>query len=182
MGASDCVLAGRHADVAPGFARTDHFAGLVAQPAHAASLPSEPSRQAVRRLVARELPAANDDAALLAAIDRVCGRVVDSLTRWFGPYGALALLTRALARAQSFQPSLAEIAVNSTASPSLSGFGASARVHGVHATADGAVALLAVLTDLIGRLIGTDLALKLLEQSAPGSAMPDNDHQKATDQ
>jgi len=179
MGVSDCALAGCRADVACGLARTHHFAELVAQPAHAASSPSEPSRVAARRLVARELPAEDDDAALLAAVDRVCGRVVDSLTRWFGPY-ALALLTRALARAQSVQPSLAEISVNSTASPSLSGFGTSATVHGVQATADGAIALLAVLTDLIGRLIGSDLAETLLEQSAPGVSAPGTDHQTAT--
>ena len=119
---------------------------------------------------------------MLASIDRVCGRVADSLTRWFGPYGALALLTRALARAQSAQPSLAAITVSSSASPSLNGFAESAKAHGVQATAEGVIALLAVLTDLIGRLIGTDLALNLLEQSAPRSSTPGNDHQKATDQ
>ena len=134
------------------------------------------------RLVAREIGREKDDAVLLAAIERVCGRVVDSLTRWFGPYGALALLTRALARAQKFQPALAQISVNGAVSPSLAGFAESAKVHGVQATTDGAIALLAVLTDLIGRLIGTDLALNLIEQSAPRSSTPGNDHQKATDQ
>ena len=182
MGVSDNALTGRRADVACGLARTDHFAELVALPAHAASSPSEPSREIARRLVAREVGSETDDAALLASIDRVCGRVADSLTRWFGPYGALALLTRALARAQSVQPSLAEISVNRSASPSLNGFADSAKAHGVQTTADGAIALLAVLTDLIGRLIGTDLALNLLEQSAPHSSTPGNDHQKVTDQ
>lgn len=154
----------------------------MAQSAHAASSPSEPSREIAHRLVAREIGGETGDAALVAAVERVGGRVVDSLTRWFGPYGALALLTRAVTRAQPLHRSLAPVRVDSTAVPSLSGFSDSAMTNGARATAEGAVVLIAVLADLIGRLIGVDLAVRLLEQSMSGPPIPGGVHQNVTEQ
>lgn len=150
----------------------------MALPAHPTSSPSESSREFARRIVARELGANSGDAALLIAVERVCARVGESLSRLFGPYGSLALLTRALARAQTFEKSLSAITVSSAPVPSLRGFAESAGANGAQATAESAVALLAVLGDLIGRLIGADLALSLLEQGANGSSTAGDVQQK----
>lgn len=65
---------------------------------------------------------------------------------------------------------MATVEVSSTPSPRLIGVAASARSHGAAATADGVVTLLATLDELLGRLIGADMTLVLLEQCAVPSA------------
>ena len=123
-----------------------------------------------QRLFAREAPSDGDDAALLAAVERLCLRVPAGLSRWFGTYGSRALLTRALAKAQEGHPSLAGVTVTSAQSPGVVGLAESALAHGAKTTAEGIVAMLAALADLIGRLIGDDLVPYLLEQSTAASA------------
>ena len=123
-----------------------------------------------QRLFAREVQSDGDDDALLAAAEQLCLRVPDGLSRWFGKYGSRALLTRALAKVQREHPSLAGVTVTSAQSPCFAGLGESARTHGAKTTAEGIVAMLAALADLMGRLIGDDLVPNLLEQSTAASA------------
>jgi hypothetical protein len=135
--------------------------------------PSPPSDAAVdlaRRLFAYETPPDSGDALLVAGAERVCARVADGLSRSFGPYGSLVLVGRALARAQIDYPSLKGVAFTSAQPPSITGLAESARANGAKAVAEGAVGMVATLTDAIGRLIGDDLAVKLLEQSITQSA------------
>jgi hypothetical protein len=130
------------------------------------------SSQLARRLFLRELGTATGENALLGAAERLCARVPDGLARWFGPYGALALVTRALSSVQTEYPALAEVAVSTSAlnkSSMLVGLRESARVHGAAATAEGIIAVVEALADLIGRLIGDDLSVSLLERSVPGA-------------
>jgi hypothetical protein len=108
---------------------------------------------------------AGDD-ALLESSERIGSCVPDALARWFGPYGSLALVARALAIAESEHPALSGVTAASGASPRLVGLGASAGTHGSLATSQGVIAWLAALLDLLGRLIGDDLALLLLEPCA----------------
>ena len=138
------------------------------------SLSSSPdaAREIARRLFAREAGENPSDAALVLACERLPARVADGLTRWFGPYGALALVTRALLRAQASHPALTAVKVQSGPGPVFAGWPASLAEYGAKATAAGAVALLEALAVSIGRLIGDDLTLTLLEQSA--SALPAN--------
>lgn len=128
---------------------------------------SDGALDVARRLFARELRGGADDAAVVEAAERVCARVADGLSRWFGPYGSLALITRALVRARAHHPALAGVAATAAHPPCLTGLAESARAHGAKATAEGVVAVLAALAELIGRLIGDDLAASLFEQSTP---------------
>lgn len=96
--------------------------------------------------------------------------MIDGLARSFGPFGARTLVERALARAKLDHPSLNGVTCTAAQPPEVTGLVESARANGVAAVMEGAVALLATLTDAIGRLIGDDLAVKLIEQSIPPSA------------
>jgi hypothetical protein len=105
------------------------------------------------------------DALVVAGAARVCTRVADGLTRSFGPFGTLALLVRALARAKVDHPALNGGQYESAQLPVIAGLEASAELHGATAVAEGIIAMVARLTDAIGRLIGDDIAIMLLEES-----------------
>ncbi len=127
---------------------------------------SDVAREIANRLFARELAGTSDDAARVAAAERICLRVSEGLSRWFGTFGSRALIARALVRAQASHPALAAVTSADEPAPCLSGLAESARAHGAQAATDGVITLLAALADLIGRLIGDDLAASLLDQSA----------------
>ncbi len=133
------------------------------------SLLSDTWHDVVRRLFASEMRGETDEAASVAAGDRTCARVSDGLSRWFGPYGARALVTRAIARAKVDHPVLNGVTFTGESARCLTGLAESARLHGASATAEGLVAMLASLADGLGRLIGNDIAENLLEQCVTGS-------------
>ena len=89
----------------------------------------------------------------------------DGLSRWFGPYGYHALLTRALAQARTEHPVLVSVHIRAPLAPVLEDLNEAAQVHGAAALSDGVVGLLAALLGLLGRLIGEDMALQLIERS-----------------
>lgn len=104
----------------------------------------------------------------MAAADRVCRRVSDELSRWIGNDGCRALFARALATAQADgHPALDAVRTSARSVYCLDGLTESAARHGAAAANDGATATLSALIELLGRLIGDDMALHLLEQSTP---------------
>ncbi len=144
-------------------------------------------RDTARRLLARELGREPDDdgvvaTAVVAAGERLIVRMTGGLSRSFGPYGALALVSRALTRAQPDHPPLSAVKVTSEAVPGLpTAVGHSARVTGLVASAnkydaatlvDAVTAWLAQLADLLGGLIGDELATTILGQSAATGMHP----------
>lgn len=143
--------------------------------------PTSPAADAVaRRLLAEAL--ATSDASEgqsrdpVAAASRVLARLGDALARWFGPYGYFAVLSRALAQARVDHPALAEVVVRGPASAVLEGLPEAAHAHGAHATLEGITNVLAGVVDLLGRVIGEDLAPQLVERSmdhvVPGLSDP----------
>ena len=102
-----------------------------------------------------------------AAADRVCRRVSDDLARWVGTDGCRALFARALAAAQAGgrYPVLETVRISGGSVYCLDGLTEGALRHGAAAATEGAAAVLAALIELLGRLIGEDMALDLLEQS-----------------
>ncbi len=57
----------------------------------------------------------------------------------------------------------------------MTGFASVASIGGASAVTDGLVTMIAALADLLGRLIGDDLAIGVLEQCATSSArLPDS--------
>ena len=97
----------------------------------------------------------------------------ENLSRWVGIEGSNALVARALARARADHPALSNVRYTSQSAVCLDGLAESARLHGAGAATDGVVAILTALIDLLGRLIGEDLAMRLVEQSVP-AVTPDD--------
>ena len=95
------------------------------------------------------------------------------LSRWFGFYGYHALLTRALTEARREHPVLSTIQVRSATEPWFEPFPVSDGTHGDGAAIEGWVALLTGVLDLLGRLIGEDLAVKLVSQAMTKRAPDD---------
>jgi hypothetical protein len=133
---------------------------------------SRTAQELARRLLARDAPAEDAPDAVAATTEHVCGRVSANLSRWFGIDGTNALFARALVRAQADHPALANVRYSRQSAVCLEGLAESARLHGAHAAADGVAAILTALIELLGRLIGQDIAMRLVEQSV--QAAPDD--------
>jgi len=132
---------------------------------------SPTARELAHRLLARELAGRRDTPDVVAAAaQRVCQHVSSELSRWVGPEGARVLLARALALAQVEHPVLANVQSRTQSEACMTGLVESARAYGAAATAEGMVAILAALIELLGRLIGDDMAMSLVEESIPARA------------
>jgi hypothetical protein len=85
------------------------------------------------------------------------------LGRWIGVMGYRALLDRALGLARAEYPALAGLSCHGgEEEPEVA---AAVRAHGAAEVAAGMVAVVAVLIDLLGRIIGEEMALRLVEQT-----------------
>lgn len=113
----------------------------------------------------------------LAVAEGVGRQLASTLSRWFGPYGYHALLTRALAEASRSHPSLEAVRVPGPADPTLVGLADAAATHGMDETMQGVITILATVVELLGRLIGDDLAMDLMDQAMPDATAADaTDH------
>jgi uncharacterized iron-regulated protein len=108
-----------------------------------------------------------------AALQRSCLRVSESLRDSMGEDGRNALLVRALARTEADHPALKNVVRINEGSIHLDGVVASVEAHGVAAVTAAIEALLAALTDLLARLIGEDMAVRLIDPDAPPSRKGD---------
>ena len=125
---------------------------------------------AADRLLSRARAAANARAVSHDPLDvaEMVGRqLASTLSRWFGPYGYHALLSRALADAVRSHPSLAPVRVQGPTDPVLVRLADAAAANGIDATMGGVTTVLATIVELLGRLIGEDLAMNLMEQVMP---------------
>ena len=95
------------------------------------------------------------------------------LSRWVGPDGCHALFTRALAQARAEYPALGQIQLHARSDPYIDGVAETIMAHGDPATAVGLEAMLVHLIELLGRLIGDDMATKLIERSVAASERGD---------
>jgi hypothetical protein len=127
-----------------------------------------PSAQATaRRLLARETPAAGDPAMVAEAMQRALARVRANLCDSVGDDGCNALLARALARTESDYPALRGIRTPNNSAIHLDGVSTIVDAHDVVPVTAAVEALLASLVDVLGRLIGEDMAMKLLDHDLP---------------
>jgi hypothetical protein len=132
---------------------------------------SPAARSAAIRLLERARTAAEAQQASrdpLGVAEMVGRQLASTLSRWFGPYGYHALLTRALADARVTHPELGSLRIETPADPTLVGLAEVAEAHGVDATIAGVTTVYAAIVELMGRLIGEDLAMNLMEQAVPG--------------
>ncbi len=131
------------------------------------------SRQIAHRLVntRRSERAGGDTAARAAAA--ACDHLYRELSRWVGSDGCHALFTRALAQARTEYPALGQIELRAGSEPYIDGVAATIMAHGDPATAEALETVLVRLVELLGRLIGDDMAMKLIERSLAASETGD---------
>lgn len=128
-----------------------------------------PARQFALRLLSRTQDSAPAESAGDAA--RVaCDNLYWELSRWVGFDGCHALFTRALATARIEHPPLGSIVLRVRSDPYIDGIPESIAAHGDKQVAAALEVMLMNVVDLLGRIIGEDMAAKLIEQSiAPTS-------------
>jgi hypothetical protein len=123
-------------------------------------------------------PTARDGAAigdaeqrmLAAALQLTCTRVSDSLRDSMGTDGCAALLSRAIAVVEPQHPSMEAICRKDGGGLHLDGVAAAVDTHGLEPVSAAVDALLAALHDLLGRLIGEDMASRLIDLDSPSGA------------
>jgi hypothetical protein len=99
----------------------------------------------------------------LDAATAACGDLYKELARWIGSDGCHGLFTRALAEARKVSPALESVQLSAGSVPYVQGIDTAAAAHGDAATVAGIEVLLVRLVELLGRLIGDDMAMKLIE-------------------
>ena len=97
-----------------------------------------------------------------AAAERTALRIMAGLSRWFGGFGSQTLLARALAAARRQHAVLADVSIGEPTL--LEGLDAAVKVHGGPAAEEAVISTIVALAALLGRLVGDDLAISLLEQ------------------
>ena len=125
--------------------------------------------QRARRLVAREAAQVGDGAPAKvgAALTRTCLHVSENLRDTLGDAGWAALLARALARTEADHPALKGIRRQNEDDIDVDSVVAAVEVHGVASSTAAFEALLAALIEILSRLIGEDMAIRLLDRDAP---------------
>ena len=106
---------------------------------------------------------------MAAAAEQGCARLRAGLTRWIGSDGYSALVDRALQQARVGHPALAGLQCQAG---DVQGVAAVVGVHGAAEVSEGILALVALLIDLLSRVIGEEMAVRLVEQAWAGSARP----------
>jgi hypothetical protein len=134
---------------------------------------ASPARQIARRLIDSRRPERKGADTAARAAASACEHLYQELSRWVGPDGCHALFTRALAQAQAEYPALGQIQLRARSEPYIDGVAATIMAHGDAATAEALESMLVRLIELLGRLIGDDMAMKLIERSLLASLRGD---------
>jgi hypothetical protein len=135
---------------------------------------SAAARALARHLVERDLAHVSDPADVVTALQQTWARVAEHLRRSVGDDGYMALLSRAAARARPGEPALAALCRTEATTVHID-IDAAIAAHGTSATSATIVSLIASLVDVLGDLIGDDMARSLID--VPPS--PDGIHGKS---
>lgn len=123
-----------------------------------------------RRLIARQRETAGSTTTKAASAALAAEEVYESLSRWIGSDGCHALFVRARALAVTARPALDMLYLRARAKPYVEKTSDAIGEFGDAATADAIESMLVGMIDLLGRLIGVDMATNLIERSLPDPA------------
>ncbi len=135
------------------------------------------ARQLARRMIdgRRSDGGSSTDSAHSAAA--AFDHLYEALARWVGLDGCHALFIRGLADARSEYPLLENIQLNAGATPYLGGVVETIEQHGAAKTTEALESMLVTLIELLGRLIGDDMARNLIERGLPESTSGDGNRE-----
>jgi hypothetical protein len=142
------------------------------------SQPDDPqlssSVQLARRLLAQDTAAGTGDPEIAAVgLRKTCARVSASLRNALGTDGCNALLVRAVTRTEARHPLIAELQRAHEGHISFDGLVKSVDEHGVDAVTAAIEALLAALIDILVRLIGEEMTVRLTAADAASHSETD---------
>ena len=140
------------------------------------------AREVVRRLISTRRPGRREDDTPARITAAACDHLYRDLSRWLGRDGCHALFARSLAQATTDHPILQQIQLRARTQPYIDGVAETIMAHGDAATAEGLEWTLVRLVELLGRLIGDDMATKLRAKcgiSERGGASPFNGREEA---
>jgi hypothetical protein len=103
---------------------------------------------------------------VIATAERICVQLQAGLVRWVGTEGYRALLHRVLELARAEHPALRRLSCNGSDEQEIA---AAVRAHGAAEVTAGMVALVATLIDLLGRIVGEEMAVQLVNQAVAAS-------------
>jgi hypothetical protein len=101
-----------------------------------------------------------------AEAERICAQLETGLARWVGSAGYRTLVHRALELARPEHPALGKISCDGNDRDEIA---AALRAHGAAELTSGIVALVATLIDLLGRIVGEEMAVALVKQAVAAS-------------
>jgi hypothetical protein len=124
------------------------------------------ANDAARRLWERAAGNGTGPEKLAAAADRMCVELRAGLGRWVGAAGYQALVDRALTMTRAEHPALGSFSCLGGDEPATA---TAVGAHGAAQVAAGLVAMVTAVIELLGRIIGDEMAVRLVEQIAvPG--------------
>jgi hypothetical protein len=127
---------------------------------------SAPAAEAARRFWARHGGDATTPEKLAAGAESVFAQLQTGLARWVGAEGVRALTGRALELARPAHPPLGAL---SGAAVDPQAVEAAARAHGAGEVATSLITVIATLIDLLGRVVGEEMAVRMVEQTGAPS-------------
>lgn len=123
------------------------------------------ARELAKRLVDRETGTGNANTTR-ASVTALAGEgLYRALSRWIGSDGCHALFTRARAQERPANRPLESLQLNPRHDPYIVGVEESIGEYGNDATADAIESMIVGMIELLGRLIGVDMASSLIERS-----------------
>lgn len=125
----------------------------------------ESARQLAKKLVDRETSTGSAKTTRASAAALAGEGLYRALSRWIGSDGCHALFTRARAQEQPTNRALESLQLSPRHDPYIIGVEESIGEYGVDATADAIEAMILGMIELLGRLIGVDMATSLIERS-----------------
>ena len=137
--------------------------------------PQPPSPvELARLLIARQAAGPSGPDSASAAAHAACEHLYGGLSRWFGAEGCRALLVRALRNTREQKPALAGIEIgNPGEGRGLVGVSTAVAEAGETEVAAALEVLLTAMIDLLGRFIGADMVVTLVEPSRPADGSGD---------
>ena len=127
---------------------------------------SAAAADAARRLWARAGGGTSQPEKVAASAERLCAQLRDGLTRWVGAHGYRVVLDRALGLTRPEHPALRELSCLGDDLPATTG---AVQEHGAGEMAAAMVALIATMIDVLGRAVGEEMAVRLVEQTGTPS-------------
>jgi hypothetical protein len=118
--------------------------------------------EVAQRLWQRAVGDSNTPEDVAVAATHMCTGLRVGLTRWVGTMGYRALIDRALLLARAEHPALGSLSCHGEDGPVTT---AAVRAHSAAEVATGMVALVAALVELLGRILGEEMAVRLVEES-----------------